>query len=80
VNGQNMTSEQNQEALKRVDEAIRKHRIALTMTPLFFVGVIDTVRALHKHDKSEAIIASIVWFLLAPLVAIGIRKLTGTAR
>jgi len=37
------------------------------LVPVFFIGVVDLVSALRRHDEHEAIAVSAIFFLLVPV-------------
>jgi fumarate reductase subunit D len=73
-------SEQNRQIEKLVAEAIRKHRIPLMIVVCFFIGTIDVVHALRRHNTFDAIAVSVIYFVLAPVFTIWTKRPIGTDR
>ncbi|MGB9072722.1 MAG: hypothetical protein WCC22_08620 [Terriglobales bacterium] len=37
------------------------------VSPFFVVGIVDVVKASHKHDLGDMIVAAVLWWVAAPV-------------
>jgi hypothetical protein len=73
-----MTNDQHLETrqvvAKRRVPLISKQRVPFFITVLAGVGVIDLIRAWHKHDLKDMLVVVLVCFVVTPMLVVWISK------